>query len=142
VDWTGKSLGRSEHYSRGIPVIKKDSEFYKNILKSIKTVEALLLPANPRQILTSLAKLRLHYATAQMTEAENRLMIHDYINDLSTYPIDIIEQSCVDYRRDAQNQFYPKIGQLIKIANQYFCMRKWKIQKLKALIEVSNNYYQ
>lgn len=141
MDWTGRALGKSERYSRGIPIIRKDSEFYKKVLKAISTLEQLLLPSEPKQILTSLAKLRLHYATAQMTEAENRLMIHDYINDLSIYPIDIIEQSCVDYRRDAQNQFYPKIGQLIKIANQYFYMRKWKLQKLKALIEVSNNYY-
>lgn len=65
-------------------------------------------------------------------------MLKDYLIDLAEYPRDILETACVTYRKNTENLFFPKIGQLIKIMDQIWYLRKAKLAKLKKLLEVSN----
>ena len=61
-----------------------------------------------------------------------------YISDMALYPADIVEQACIEYRRDSDSLYFPKVGKLLKLMNNHWYMRKWRLEKLKALLAVSN----
>jgi hypothetical protein len=131
-------LGKSTLYSAPIPIINKDSKIYSLLLVGIRQLEISLKPANTREILTLLAKLRLHFASSVMSEEEVAILLEDYLTDLAPYPADIIEQACIEYRKDGKNLFFPKIGQLLTLMDKYWYPRKFKLKKLNKLLELSN----
>src|SRR3954470_7671756 len=96
IDWTGSLLGKCVAISAPVPVIVKGSSDYYALITAINQVEKALRPASPKEILYALAKLRLHYATSNMNEQELALLLEDYLNDLSPYPRDILEQACIE----------------------------------------------
>jgi hypothetical protein len=100
-------------------------------------MERSLKPASSIQVLKNLANLRLHFPINDITEQESSLLMRDYLTDMSVYPDDIIYQACVEYRRDVESQYFPKIGKLLNIMNKYWYDRKWKLEKLKKLLSVS-----
>ncbi len=112
---------------------------YHQLIEAIKTMEKLLEPATSTQIIRNLAKLRLHFPTANISEAEAAILMQDYIVDIAAYPVDIIERVCVDYRRDSDSDYFPKVGKLLSRMNKYWFMRKWQLEKLKKLLFVSVN---
>jgi hypothetical protein len=131
-------LGKSTLYSLPIPMIKKDSKIYPLLFVGIRQLEIALEPASPREILALLAKLRLHFASSVMSEEEVALLLEDYLTDLAPYPSDLIEQACIEYRKDEKNLFFPKISQLLSLMNKHWYPRKFKLKKLKKLLELSN----
>lgn len=140
IDWSGKMLGVSPNVSRAVPVIPKKSREYGMLLISLRQVELSLKPARPEEILGLLARLKLHYTTNYRSAEEFKYLLKDYLTDLAEYPKDILEIACINYRKNTDNQFFPKIGQLIKIMDQAWYPRKAKLTKLKKLLEVSNQH--
>jgi hypothetical protein len=124
-------------FLQDISAVPKGSKEYLTIMTYIRQIEIALKPAKPRKILSALARLRLHYATSHMSEQELALMLEDYINDLAEYPKDILENACIEYRKDGRNLFFPKVGQLIALVKQPWQLRKEKLHKLKKLVEAS-----
>lgn len=137
IDWTGNLLGISTLISMPVPVVAKGSKNYFLLLTAVNQLQRALKPATPREILYSLARLRLHYANHTMGEDELAVLLEDYMSDLSLYPQDILEQACLEYRRDGNNLFFPKVGQLILLADKYLRPRKLKLDRIKKLLEVS-----
>jgi hypothetical protein len=39
----------------------------------------------------------------------------DYLEDLSMFPIEIVEEACKRYRRQPGSRFFPKVGELTEI---------------------------
>ena len=138
IDWTGRLLGKSERISSAVPVIPRKSSSYGNLLIDIRKLEITLKPAKEDEIMTCLARLRLHYAAGYMTAAEFKYLLIDYATDLAAYPKDLIEAACNEYRRNTESQFFPKVGQLIKLINEPWFKRKGKLTRLRKLLEVSN----
>ncbi len=138
IDWSGKMLGISPNVSRTVPVIAKKSREYGMLLIAIRQIELALKPAKAGEILCLLARLKLHYTTNYVSSEEFKYLLRDYLTDLAEYPKDILESACINYRKNTDNQFFPKIGQLIKIMDQIWYPRKAKLTKLKKLLEVSN----
>lgn len=112
---------------------------YRQLIEAIKTMEKSLEPATSTQIVRSLAKLRLHFPTTQMSKAEEKLLMKDYLADMTQYPADIIEQACAEYRRDVESDYFPKVGKLLSRMNKHWFMRRWQLEKLKKLLSVSLN---
>lgn len=112
---------------------------YHQLIEAIKIMEKSLEPATSTQIIRYLAKLRLHFPTANMSEPETALLMQDYIADMAVYPVDIIEQACAEYRKDAESDYFPKVGKLLSRMNKYWFMRRWQLEKLKKLLFVSVN---
>jgi hypothetical protein len=100
VDWCCDMLGKSEYLNRKVPALNRDSMLYSQLIEAISRFERLLMPAKDAEIISLLAQLRLHFALQHLSEIEIGTLINDYLEDLSSYPIDIIEQACIDYRRD------------------------------------------
>jgi hypothetical protein len=138
IDWTGIALGKSDRVSSSVPVISKKSKTYGNLLIDIRKLEIALKPAKEEEIMTLLARLRLHYNASYMSAEGFKSLLKDYITDLAQYPRDLIEMACIEYRKNTDNQFFPKIGQLIKLINEAWYKRKGKLTRLKKLLEVSN----
>jgi hypothetical protein len=137
VDWTGVMLGKSSRYSRLIPIILKDSGLYAELIRSIDDLQTHLEPACSEMILAELLKLRLHYANCNLTHQESKIILQDYICDLKLYPIDLIRSACIKYRISPESLFFPKIGQLIQLIAGPYHKRKWKLEKMTKLLEVS-----
>lgn len=137
IDWTGHLLGASTLVSKPLPVIAKNSKDYFLLITAANQLKRALKPATPKEILYALTKLRLHYATNVMSEHETAILLEDYLNDLSPYPRDILEQACIDYRKGGKHLFFPKIGQLISLMSKYWNLRQLKFQRITKLLEVS-----
>ncbi len=131
-------LGISRTVNRQVPIIQKKSKEYGMLIIALRQIEISLKPAKPEEILGLLARLKLHYTTNYISAEEFKYLLKDYLTDLAEYQKDIIEIACVSYRKSTDNLFFPKIGQLIKIMNEYWYPRKAKLTKLKKLLEVSN----
>lgn len=99
-------------------------------------MEKLLEPASDDQIAALLAMLRLHFPL-QLSDDEITKLMDNYLDDLNDYPIDIIEQACLDYRRSSGSLYFPKIGQLLELINKHWYARKFKLYKLKKLLNAS-----
>jgi hypothetical protein len=121
-----------------MPVIEKGSKQYDLLTLGIRQVELSLKPASPKEILTLLAKLRLHFVSNNMNQRELALMLEDYLTDLAPYPKDILEKACIEYRQNGANTFFPKIGQLISLMHKPWHARRFKLEKLQKLLELSN----
>jgi len=99
----------------------------------------LLKPATPKDILVILGNLRLHFNTNLMNQKEFELLLTDYIEELAIYPIDLIYEACRTYRKDPQSVFFPKLGQLLGLMSDKCYKRRWELQKLYKLLEVSED---
>ncbi len=138
VDWTGNLIGRTELAFRSIPVVENNSAVYAKITEWIDIFEKSLNSAEPQQILTALARLRLHCPTVTMSEYESELLIKDYIADLSNFPLDLIIQACNEYRYGCENKFFPSIAMLLELIRPHIYFRQLKLTRLKKLKEVSD----
>ncbi len=138
IDWSGKLAGKTELSFKPIPAIDKDSSVYAKIADWIEILEQSLIPADRKQILAVLARLRLHCPTATMSAYESELLIKDYIADLIDFPLDIIIQACNEYRYDSDNKFFPSIAKLLELIKPHIYYRKLKLNRLKKLKEASD----
>lgn len=66
-------------------------------------------------ILYLLAKLSQHYWVPNESEAMNEDMFLQYVGDLREYALDDIIGAISDYRRNGDNKFFPRVGELRKI---------------------------
>ncbi len=137
VDWTEKLLNRSGYCFKPIPVISKNSPIYPVILLSIDKLQALMVQATPKEIFPLLGRLRIHFGTMMMSENENKVFIRDYISDLVHFPLDLIELVCNEYRYDPNSNGFPSIAKLLARLNKHLYTRALKLNRLKALVEVS-----
>lgn len=72
-------------------------------------------PSERAKIMLCLSKLAVHYYRPDFTEGQAKVLITDMVNDLSDYRFDEIEIAARDYRKDAENKFFPRSGQLINL---------------------------
>lgn len=71
-----------------------------------------------KEISAILARMSLHYWRPDFTEAQFKLVLEDYIFDLSGFTPTEVQTACAAYRRkDAQ--FFPKSGEIIALIRQY-----------------------
>lgn len=85
-----------------------------------------LKPADPGLIIAHLAKLSIHFKTANdtRTEAEWKSLFRDYADDLGVYPADIIVDGIKAYRQSGK--WWPKIAELH--AHMYTPLYRRKVQ--------------
>lgn len=138
VDWSGKLIGRTELEFRPVPAVDRNSNLYAKISQWIDILENFLKPADSRKILLELARLRLHFPTATMSDYESELLIKDYIADLSIFPLDIIIRACNEYRYSCESKFFPSIAKLLELIRLHIYSRQLKLSRLKKIKETSD----
>jgi len=65
-----------------------------------------------------LGRIMLHYSIGNRKDGEISALMLDYIDDLSEFPAWAIDAACKAYRRNAANEFFPKVGVLIKLCKE------------------------
>jgi len=68
-----------------------------------------------KQILARVAALELLYGRQSMTDAERRVWLETYCEDLGTHTDDQIADACKRYRQDGANRFFPTPGALLDL---------------------------
>lgn len=97
--------------------LAKNPEAVDKLRQEHQRLTWLLYPAHPNEIMAYLGKLVLHFPQTNMEDRHLSMLYEDYIDDLGKYPADMIRQACVDYRHNAENQFFPKVAQLMALIN-------------------------
>ena len=119
-------------------MIEKNGQICKQLVDAIAHLESILAQASLGEIGQELARLRLHFPMTGLSEEQVGILMADYLEDMAVYPIDIIKKACASYRRKNDSQFFPKIAQLLKLMNEDWYERKYKLKKLKTLLEKSH----
>lgn len=117
-----------------------NSAIYSQLIEAIKLIELNLASATPSQIFPILAMLRIHFPIKDISDEAINILMKDYMNELSLYPIDIIQYAYLEYCRNESSIYFPKIGQLLGLIKKRWYQRKYKLQKLRRLLEVSHQY--
>lgn len=156
IDWDGNCIfdgGRVTGFKvdkttnhRHMKPIPTDEGFKAAARASQVTLEELLRPATPEQIILEIKKLSLHCGKTIKAEEEAKFIFMDYCKDLSKYPIRLIAEACDNYRKLPKgNSFMPKSGRLIELLTiKYHKIKFWqahnnKILELHVEPEVSRN---
>lgn len=67
-------------------------------------------------IATSISRLALHYWRPDLAERHAKLVVQDFIEDLSEFSTEAVEDACRAYRRDPGSKHFPKPGELRSLA--------------------------
>lgn len=66
-------------------------------------------------MLAVLNKIALHYWRPDFEPSQFKHLMGDYLNDLAAYSPDDVEAACESFRRNPDNKFYPRVGELLAI---------------------------
>lgn len=70
-----------------------------------------LRPAKPEEIALEIEALALHYPAFNRTIEESRVANRHWLEDLSDWPLDLIQLACRDWRNSPE-RYFPTPGQL------------------------------
>ena len=105
-----------------------------------EVLERGLAPASREFIMAHLARLAAHYpSNAPAKGWEMRLA--DMAGDLGHLPPDIVIEAIRRYRTDGANEFFPKSGGLLKIANPLWEKRKTDRARIDFLLRLPASNY-
>lgn len=62
-----------------------------------------------------LSRLSLHYWRPDFGPGQVRLLLADYLDDLHGYSVEAINAACTQYRRNPENKFFPRSGDLLAL---------------------------
>lgn len=82
-----------------------------------------MAPSAPKEVITALGALSLHYWRPDFTQEQARMLYGDYISDLSDYPIDLILDGIKAYRKKPEAKWFPKVGELIALVEPHYRKR-------------------
>lgn len=74
-----------------------------------------LKPAAIEDIAASIAELTIHFPLAKMEPRIEAQFLANYYEDLAEFPAWAIDAACKKYRRLPDSQFFPKIGEMVKL---------------------------
>lgn len=72
-------------------------------------------PNTAMEISAHLTKLAMHYWRPDFTPGQMRHLMADYLEDLRGHSPAEIADACARYRRNPENKFYPRSGQLLEL---------------------------
>ncbi len=96
----------------------------------------LLSPATPADLKVILGRLALHYSLGNAQQHEIKLLIEDYISDLSHLSVLAVQKAAEKYRRDPASQFFPKIGVLLELAKMTCVNEQNDLRGLTKMLEI------
>lgn len=88
-----------------------ENQQHTTTLPSAPTSQPTISPR--KQIAAILARLSLHYWRPDYSPEQARLLMEDYLSDLSGYSPAQVERACAEYRQNPANKFFPHSGELM-----------------------------
>ena len=99
----------------------------------LRAVEATMTPAPKEAITIALARLAAHFWNDR-NEVQWKIMFEDYARDFQDIPADILGESLTLYRK--RGKFWPKVSEILEIANPMVLKRKRILARLRKLCDV------
>ncbi len=126
--------------TRPVPVVQRSSEKYRELLEAINHAMAMLIPASPTEAVFELKRLSVWCPMQNRDVRDFKIMLHDALNDLAEYPVDLLQKACSQYRNDSdhRNDFFPRPGRLKELVEHKLQERKTLLYKLERLLAIAN----
>lgn len=119
--------------------VPQDAQTMKDAMEADKMLRAVMQPCTKEQLAFTLKKLSLHVGMGKKTQTEVKLLFLDYFEDLSQYPIKLIEDACAEYRRLPNgNEFFPSSGRLIAMIKPKFDKMQLLRRRIDAILGINN----
>ncbi len=110
------------------------AQLAKELPRHIAAHKAGLAPATAQEAITLLTKLSLHYWQPDRPEAHFKMILADYVSDLSDVPRDILAAAVDAVRR--KNQWFPKIPEILAETTPRVRQRRIELDRM---VELSNS---
>lgn len=108
-----------------------------DLRRQLSLVEAALRPGDPGAVLARVHGLLAHYRGAELPESVERSIAADWLDDLSEFPLSVVEQACRQWRRGTKMRFRPLPGEIreacLEIVGEAMTMRD-RLRKLVASV--------
>lgn len=108
-----------------------------DVESALDAIEAALVPARKDETIAELAKLAVVCRVEDRSEKAWAVFFDAMAEDMSEYPIDIVEESCRRWRRSSK--FFPTISDMIQIASPLLARRRTQRERLLMLSRVAKN---
>lgn len=140
IDWYDGKYSSSEVVKDPVPVLCIASTAFAIACTEAEKIEGSIAGETPVDVMATLmVKLQGHFWQPAMSEALAREVAKDYARLLSHFPADVMREACDVWLLNQENKFFPKIGELKHTMENILFRRKWRLHRLKKLIEVAKN---
>lgn len=140
IDWYDGKYSSSEIVKDPVPVLCISSPSFALECDEAEKIEASISGETPGEVMATLmVKLQGHYWQPAMSEALAREVAKDYARLLSHFPPDVMREACDVWLLNHENKFFPKVGELKQVMETILYRRKWRLQRLRKLIEVATS---
>jgi hypothetical protein len=96
------------------------------------TLESGLRPTGKEALAIELGRLGLHCRPPDHSQSQLKILMEDYIEDLSEFPLDLIQDACKEWRRN--EKWWPKISELREIITKLHSERKNALFRANSII--------
>lgn len=98
------------------------------LLSIRESLESGLLPTGREALAIELGKLALHFWRPDRSQSQWKTLLKDYLEDLSEFPLDHIQEVCKEWRRT--KKWWPKVSEFRERLVEKRASRKYDIQRL------------
>ena len=116
---------------RQTPRTAQEIEELEQLLSTLTQANA---PGGAKPVSLAVGQLLNHYPQRRLTSEAITQLIEDWIQDLGSYPTDVIFAVCQSWRRSSKT-IAPTPGQLIALAEPIMAARNFHIRVLHSVLE-------
>ena len=125
------------HHADWTPPARLTDEEKAHLPDTLQAYRDSMRPADPDMIKAVIMRLTVTQRREDLPEGAWKIIVEDFIGDLARYPIDIITEAAVKWRRT--NKFFPTISDMVDLCDQPDKRRMKTLHRLKILELVDAN---
>ena len=125
------------HHADWTPPARLTDEEKAHLPDTLQAYRDSMRPADPDMIKAVIMRLTITQRREDLPEGAWKIIVEDFIDDLARYPIDIITEAAVKWRRT--NKFFPTISDMVDLCNPPDKRRMKTLHRLKILELVDAN---
>jgi len=125
------------HHADWTPPARLTDEEKAHLPDTLQAYRDSMRPADPDMIKAVIMRLTVTQRREDLPEGAWKIIVEDFIDDLARYPIDIITEAAVKWRRT--NKFFPTISDMVDLCDQPDKRRMKTLHRLAILELVDAN---
>jgi len=123
--------------ARQVMEMKLSPEDMALAIAAAKEIVRSLIPARPEQIALEIEALALHYPTINRTYEESLIINGHWLEDLSGWPLDMIQDACRNWRNSPE-RYFPTPGQLKALSQASLDGRRSLAERARELLALAD----
>jgi len=125
------------HHADWTPPARLTDEEKAHLPDTLQAYRDSMRPADPDMIKAVIMRLTVTQRREDLPEGAWKIIVEDFIDDLARYPIDIITEAAVKWRRT--NKFFPTISEIIELCGPEYQKRMRTGRRLAILENIDAN---